>query len=390
MSSSSCAAPSASKEIEDYLRDGDLVFIAVGMGGGTGTGAAPIVAEVSKELGILTVGVVTTPFKFEGKKRMSIAKSGLEDLRKHTDTLITIPNDRLLEIAETDNKNMTVYESFLLADDVLKQAISGLTMLINRSGVINLDFADVKTVMSNKGRAIIGIGHGVGEGRGLTAAKRAIQSPILNDVNIKGATGVIINFVADKNFTLKDAESAASYVENYGTEDAHVMFGLVYDDTKTNEVSVTVIATGFEESIMPITKENRITVKSTWEKNLEDRQPKNNVIPMTAKLNGTEEGAFVFQTATSFSVSSEAQEEELETPSPRSSFGESVMKEENTQPLSRKQEEGGVELELKKIHLTQIEKDPFIPSKLEEQSVNDTDFPAFLRRHRFQKNPDSK
>ncbi|MBU2509913.1 cell division protein FtsZ [bacterium] len=229
--------------IKDVLEDADMIFIAAGMGGGTGTGAAPIVAEIAKELKILTVGVVTTPFRFEGSKRARIAEAGIEELKKHVDTLMVIPNDKLLEIASTKT---TMNEAFSIADDVLKQAISGITNLINLEGVINLDFADLKTVMLNKGRAIMGTGIGTGENRGLEAAKKAISSPLLSDRPISGATGVIINIVADEQFSLLDAEAAADFIQSTADQDADVIFGLVTDSTKENEVIITVIATGFE------------------------------------------------------------------------------------------------------------------------------------------------
>ncbi len=229
--------------IKEVLEDADMVFLAAGMGGGTGTGAAPIVAEIAKEQKILTVGVVTTPFRFEGSKRARIAEDGIEELKKHVDTLMVIPNDKLLEIASTKT---TMNEAFSIADDVLKQAISGITNLINLEGVINLDFADLKTVMLNKGRAIMGTGIGTGENRGLEAAKKAISSPLLSDKPISGATGVIINIVADEQFSLLDAEAAADFIQSTADQDADVIFGLVTDPTKENEVVITVIATGFE------------------------------------------------------------------------------------------------------------------------------------------------
>ncbi len=229
--------------IKDVLEDADMIFVAAGMGGGTGTGAAPIVAEIAKEQKILTVGVVTTPFRFEGSKRARIAEDGIEELKKHVDTLMVIPNDKLLEIASTKT---TMNEAFSIADDVLKQAISGITNLINLEGVINLDFADLRTVMLNKGRAIMGTGIGAGENRGLEAAKKAISSPLLSDKPISGATGVIINIVADEQFSLLDAEAAADFIQSTADQDADVIFGLVTDPSKDNEVVITVIATGFE------------------------------------------------------------------------------------------------------------------------------------------------
>ena len=237
------AAEEAHEQIQKILEDADMVFIAAGMGGGTGTGAAPVIAELAKEKKILTVGVVTTPFRFEGSKRAKLAEKGIEELKKHVDTLMVIPNNKLLEIA---SQKTTMNEAFEIADDVLKQAISGITNLINMEGVINLDFADLKTVMSAKGRAIMGTGIGHGENRGLEAAKKAISSPLLSDRPISGATGVIINIVADENFSLLDAEAAADFIQSTADADADVIFGLVTDAAKDDEVVITVIATGFE------------------------------------------------------------------------------------------------------------------------------------------------
>lgn len=240
------AAEEDLEAIRDALDNADMVFIAAGMGGGTGTGAAPIVAEIAKEMKLLTVGVVTTPFRFEGNKRAKIAEEGIEEFKKHVDTLMVIPNDKLLEIASSKT---TMNEAFSIADDVLKQAISGITNLINLEGIINLDFADLKTVMSNKGRAIMGTGVANGENRGLEAAKKAISSPLLSDTPISGATGVIINIVADEQFSLLDAQAAADFIQSTADQDADVIFGLVTDNTKDNEVIITVIATGFERAM---------------------------------------------------------------------------------------------------------------------------------------------
>lgn len=237
------AAEEDAESIRAALENTDMVFIAAGMGGGTGTGAAPIVAEIAKEMKLLTVGVITTPFRFEGSKRAKIAEEGIEEFKKHVDTLMVIPNDKLLEIA---SPKTTMNEAFSIADDVLKQAISGITNLINLEGIINLDFADLKTVMSNKGRAIMGTGIANGENRGLEAAKKAISSPLLSDTPISGATGVIINIVADDQFSLLDAQAAADFIQSTADQDADVIFGLVTDTTKDNEVVITVIATGFE------------------------------------------------------------------------------------------------------------------------------------------------
>jgi len=244
------AAEETAEQIQSFLEGTDMVFIAAGMGGGTGTGAAPVIAELAREKKILTVGVVTSPFRFEGNKRARIAEKGIEELKKHVDTLMVIPNNKLLAIA---SQKTTMNEAFEIADDVLKQAISGITNLVNLEGVINLDFADLKTVMSNKGRAIMGTGIGQGENRGLDAAKKAVSSPLLSDCPISGATGVIINIVADESFSLLDAEAAADFIQGTADQEADVIFGLVSDPTKENEVVITVIATGFEapEEMIP-------------------------------------------------------------------------------------------------------------------------------------------
>lgn len=223
------------------LDNTDLVFIAAGMGGGTGTGAAPVIAEIAKEKKVLTIGVVTTPFSFEGSKRSKIADRGLVELRNHVDTLIVVSNNKLLEMA---SKKTSVSEAFLIADDVLKQAISGITNLINLEGVINLDFADLQTIMCNKGAAIMGTGFGFGESRGCDAVHEAITSTIL-DQPIEGANGIIVNIVADEQFTILDAEAAVDCVQKSANQDADIIFGLVYDPGKKDEVFVSVIATGY-------------------------------------------------------------------------------------------------------------------------------------------------
>lgn len=229
------------EEISEYLEGTDMVFIAAGMGGGTGTGAAPVFAEIAKNKGILTIGVVTLPFGFEGSKRNKIALQGVQELEKKVDSLIVVSNNRLLELA---SKKTSMNEAFDLVDDVLKQAIGGITNLINLEGVINLDFADVQTVMRDKGSAFMGTGVGVGENRGEAAVKSAIASPLLNHP-IDGADGIIINIIADESFTMLDATATADYVRKKANSDADIIFGLVTDPSKKEEVHVTVIATGF-------------------------------------------------------------------------------------------------------------------------------------------------
>ncbi len=236
------AAEESTEEIRQAIQGADMIFVTCGMGGGTGTGAAPVVARLSKDMGILTVGVVTKPFKFEGKVRMNNAMSGIEKLRECVDTLIVIPNDKLLEIVD---RRTTIPDSLKKADEVLQQAVQGITDLINLPALINLDFADVQTVMTDKGIAHIGIGSGKGDEKAIEAVKQAVASPLL-ETTIVGASHVIINISGD--ISLMDANDAASYVQDLAGEGANIIFGAMYDDTYTDEATITVIATGLSES----------------------------------------------------------------------------------------------------------------------------------------------
>jgi cell division protein FtsZ len=238
--------------IREHLAGADMVFITAGLGGGTGTGAAPVVAEVAKELGCLTVGVVTKPFKFEGKVRARNGEEGIVQLRKHVDTLIVIPNDNLLLLA---NKKTSIVEAFSMADDVLRVAIQGISDLINNEGLINLDFADVHTVMADMGQAIMGTGTGSGENRAIEAAEKAIHSPLLDDCRIDGAKGILINVTGPHTLTLHEVNEAASFVEEHADDDANIIFGATIDDTMPeDQIEVTVIATGFNGA--PIRERN--------------------------------------------------------------------------------------------------------------------------------------
>ena len=234
------AAEESTEDIENALKGADMVFVTCGMGGGTGTGAAPIVAKIAKDLGILTVGVVTKPFRFEAKARMSNALIGIDNIKGNVDTLIVIPNDKLLEIVD---KRTTMPEALKKADEVLQQAVQGITDLINVPAVINLDFADVQTVMKDKGVAHIGIGMGKGDDKALEAVKMAVESPLL-ETTINGATHVIINVSGD--ITLNDASEASDYVRELTGDDVNVIFGAMYDASKTDTCTITVIATGLE------------------------------------------------------------------------------------------------------------------------------------------------
>lgn len=234
------AAEESSEELRQAMQGADMVFVTCGMGGGTGTGAAPVVAGIAKEMGILTVGVVTKPFRFEAKTRMNNALMGIENLKKNVDTLIVIPNDKLLEIVD---RRTTMPEALKKADEVLQQAVQGITDLINLPALINLDFADVQTVMTDKGIAHIGIGQAKGDDKALEAVKQAVASPLL-ETTIEGASHVIINISGD--ISLMDANDAASYVQELAGDNANIIFGAMYDDTYTDEASITVIATGLD------------------------------------------------------------------------------------------------------------------------------------------------
>ena len=237
------AAIEAKEEIEEALRGADMVFITCGMGGGTGSGAAPVVAEIAQGLGALTVAIVTKPFTFEGKRRMQNALSSLEELKKHVDTLIVIPNDRLREIID---KSTPMLEAFKEVDNVLRRGVQSITDLIAVVGLVNLDFADVKGVMEKSGNAIIGIGIGMGEERAIEAAKQAVSSPLL-ETSISGATDAIINITGGLNLTLFEAEQAAEVVRAAANTDINTIFGSVINENLTDEVIVTVIATGFDK-----------------------------------------------------------------------------------------------------------------------------------------------
>lgn len=237
------AAEESAEEISAALKGADMVFVTCGMGGGTGTGAAPVVAKLAKDMGILTVGVVTKPFRFEAKARMVNALNGIERIKEHVDTLIVIPNDKLLEIVD---RRTTMPEALKKADEVLQQAVQGITDLINVPAVINLDFADVQTVMKDKGIAHIGIGEGKGDDKAMEAVKMAVESPLL-ETTISGATHVIINISGD--ITLADASDAASYVQELAGDDVNIIFGAMYDESKSDSCTITVIATGLEDKV---------------------------------------------------------------------------------------------------------------------------------------------
>lgn len=239
------AAKESIDRIEELLNGADMVFVAAGMGGGTGTGAAPIIADVARRQGALTVGVVTKPFSFEGNRRRKQAERGIEALKQAVDTLIVVPNDRLLEITTADT---SMLDAFKTADQVLLNAVKGISDIITQQGVINVDFADAVSVMSGQGMALMGIGRGSGERRAVDAAHMAISSPLLEDVSVEGATGILVNVTGGPSLTLHEVNQAIALITDVAHEDANVIFGYVVDQNMGDEVTITVIATGFDRS----------------------------------------------------------------------------------------------------------------------------------------------
>ena len=270
------AAEESRSEISEALRGADMVFVTAGMGGGTGTGAASIVAGTAKEMGILTIAVVTKPFTFEGKKRLAQAERGVESLRGKVDSLVVIPNDKLLQIID---RKTSIVEAFKMADDVLRQGVQGISDLIAIEGLVNLDFADVKTIMLNRGMAHMGIGRASGENRAEDAAKQAIQSPLL-ETSIEGARGVIINITGGSDLGLQEINTAAELVQRSVDPEANIIWGSVIDESLGDEIVITVIATGFETEA-PLTSIGvESLVSKAWDKKV-------NSIPMSSESNNS-------------------------------------------------------------------------------------------------------
>lgn len=239
------AAKESIDRIEELLLGADMVFIAAGMGGGTGTGAAPIIADVAQRLGALTVGVVTKPFLFEGNRRRKSADEGAEALKRSVDTLIVVPNNRLLQLADAGT---SMLDAFKMADQVLLNAVKGISDIITQQGIVNVDFADAISVMSDQGMALMGIGSGKGENRAIQAAEKAISSPLLEDISVDGAMGILVNVTGGKSLTLHEVNDAIELITKAAHEDANIIFGYVVDEKMEDEVTITVIATGFENS----------------------------------------------------------------------------------------------------------------------------------------------
>ncbi len=248
------SAEESRDEIAEILKGADMVFVTAGMGGGTGTGGAPVVAQIAKEMGILTVGVVTKPFAFEGNKRMQSAERGLDRLKQNVDTLVVIPNSKLLDIVD---RRASIVDAFKMADDVLKQGVQGISDLIAVPGLVNLDFADVKTIMLDTGMAHMGIGKGTGENRAEDAAKQAIQSPLL-ETSIEGARGVLLSITGGPDMGLYEVNAAAELVQKCVDPEAEIIFGAVIDERLTDEIVITIVATGFEKELLNGARQNNI------------------------------------------------------------------------------------------------------------------------------------
>jgi len=284
------AALESKEQLMEALKGSDMVFVTAGMGGGTGTGAGPIVAEAAREAGALVVAVVTKPFAFEGQKKMRQAEEGLKRLREVVDTVITIPNQRLLSIS---NKNTSLKEAFMRADEVLMQAVKGISDVITIPGLVNVDFADVRTIMSEMGQALMGSGTARGENRAAEAARKAISSPLLEDISISGARGILINISGSSDMTIHDVDQASSLIHEEAHEDANIIFGAVIDESLGEEVRVTVIATGFgkekaqKEVIAPaMIIEDNLDVPTVLRRGFGAGELKSNEIRRLGKLGG--------------------------------------------------------------------------------------------------------
>jgi cell division protein FtsZ len=257
------AAEESQNEIRDLLKGSDMVFVTCGLGGGTGTGAAPVVAEISRDLGALTIAVVTKPFVFEGAQRRNIAEQGYDDLASRVDTIISIPNDRILQVVD---KKTSLVESFRMCDEILRQGVEGISDLITMPGLINVDFADVKSVMQNAGSALMGIGRGTGDNRAATAAKAAITSPLL-ETSIDGARGILFVITGGTNMTMHEVNEAAKIVTSAADENARIIFGAVIDESMKDDLKITVIATGFSPADLSLAPPEPLTARTTYTAN---------------------------------------------------------------------------------------------------------------------------
>jgi len=332
------AAEESQNEIREALKDADMVFITCGLGGGTGTGAAPVVAEIAKEIGALTVAVVTKPFSFEGPKRREIAEKGWEDLAKYVDTIITVPNDRVMQVID---KKTSLLDAFNIVDDVLRQGVQGISDSITVHGMINVDFADVKTIMQDTGSALMGIGLGEGENRAATAAKAAISSPLL-ELSIDGASGILFTVTGGPDLMMHEIDEAAKIITSSAAEDARVIFGVTIDESMTNKIKITVIATGFDDhrrfmseedvSVRPvytgISTPDRFKVqkqKEEEEKKFGELIKKKNVSPVSStNFNKDKESAGLGNFFGSFHKGKERDEEKTQVDFKRNPIGQNL------------------------------------------------------------------
>ncbi len=353
------AAEESRDDIMDQLRGADMVFVTAGMGGGTGTGAAPVVAEVAKDMGILTVGVVTYPFLFEGRARSTNADRGIQELKEEVDSLIVIPNDKLLQVV---GKGTSMTEAFRQADEVLRQGVSGISELITRSNTINLDFADVRTIMKDKGIAHMGIGIGTGENRAIDAAKHAIASPLL-ETTISGATGVLLSIMGDASLSLNEINEAAYLVHEAVSPEANIIFGAGIDESLDDEVRITIIATGFEKEERKSHKPQRMTERVV--RPSDDEEDEDDGLVMTS-FNTKSTARSEFAQPQKPQVEAEEVDDEIFTP----------RREERRRPVEEDeapQRKGGF---FSSFRSTSEEE--------EEEEYDDIDFdmPAITRRHR--------
>ena len=316
------AAMESEAQIRESIDGADMVFITAGMGGGTGTGGAPVISRIARESRALTVGVVTLPFKFEASKRRSLAEEGIEELQKHVDTLIIIPNNNLLGIID---QRTSLMEAFSFADDVLRQGIQGISDLITLDGIVNLDFADVRTVMENKGKAVMGTGRASGDKRARRAAERAIQSPLLSDCNIRGARGILMNVVGSETMTLHEVHEASSFIEEQGHEDAVIIWGASINPSLGDEILITVIATGFDNQPSVSTRSSaEEIIKEVTEPPIAEEQ-----IPDVKEVEVEPERMVGFEPSEP-SIASVTEEEEVNTPAIAFALEPEVIEEEES------------------------------------------------------------
>ncbi|MCH2109644.1 MAG: cell division protein FtsZ [Polyangiaceae bacterium] len=314
--------------LKEQLEGADMVFVTAGMGGGTGSGAAPVIAQIAREVGALTVGVVTKPFGFEGRQRTRRADAAIAALTEHVDTLITIPNEKLMTL---DDEDLTFVEAFRKADEVLYQAVRGISDLITLDGIVNVDFADVTTVMRNMGRSLMGSGCAKGEGRARLAAEQAVTSPLLDDISVEGATGVLINVVGGADMRMREIQEAASFIQEQAHEDANIIFGASIDETMEEALKVTVIATGFDRPLSEPAQEHEAHALSTI-----PAQNKS-LAPAALPGNRAEPAPAYARRGTTSAPSFEAGSRQSVNPPSRSSFPSSSESEWDTPAFQRRQ-----------------------------------------------------